>query len=353
MTDHYAIIPTEQVKDPERLPEDERKIYDLIIRRLIAAHYEKAVFDYTTILTLVDKRAEFVSKGKQLIQEGWRKVIFQKDSEEEDVLLPNLQEGESGKVSKVKVKEGQTQPPKRYTEGQLITLMKTAGKHLDNDELEKILSKTEGLGTEATRAGIITMLKDRKYIEVKRNQVYATDKGKILIHAIGDKILASPEMTAKWEQRLHEIGKGQAKPAVFMEAVKKMSSKIITDTVDHAARWDFSGMDIESVQGTGKRKRRSAASLGSCKLCGDKVIDKGTFYGCAGYQKTKCQFTISKKILGQKISAANVKKILSEGQSAVIKGFKKGENAFDAALKWSEMEKKLNFDFPSLKKEAR
>ncbi len=86
------------------------------------------------------------------------------------------------------MKEGKTQPPKRYTEGQLITLMKTAGKYLENEELEKVLKKTEGLGTEATRAGIITMLKDRKYIDVKKNQVYATDKGKVLITAIGDKI---------------------------------------------------------------------------------------------------------------------------------------------------------------------
>ena len=177
VTDHYAIIPTEQVTNPSRLSGDEKKIYDMIVRRLIAAHYEVAIFDYTTIVTLVDERAEFISKGKQQIQEGWRKVIFQDDKDDETI-LPIVAEGEEGKVVKVKVKEGKTQPPKRYTEGQLITLMKTAGKYLENEELEKVLKKTEGLGTEATRAGIITMLKDRKYIDVKKNQVYATDKGK-------------------------------------------------------------------------------------------------------------------------------------------------------------------------------
>ena len=104
-----------------------------------------------------------------------------------------------GTVAKVTVKESKTQPPKRYTEGQLITLMKTAGKHMEDKELEKVLMKTEGLGTEATRAGIITMLKDRKYIDVKKNLVYATAKAKILITAVGDELLASPEMTAKWE----------------------------------------------------------------------------------------------------------------------------------------------------------
>lgn len=105
VTDHYAIIPTEQVTNPSRLSGDEKKIYDMIVRRLIAAHYEVAIFDYTTIVTLVDERAEFISKGKQQIQEGWRKVIFQDDKDDETI-LPIVAEGEEGKVVKVKVKEG-------------------------------------------------------------------------------------------------------------------------------------------------------------------------------------------------------------------------------------------------------
>ncbi|MFD0051924.1 DNA topoisomerase III [Actinomycetes bacterium NPDC127524] len=345
VTDHYAIIPTEQVTNPEKLPEDERKIYDLIIRRLIAAHYDQAIFDYTTVKTMVDKRAEFISKGKQQIQEGWRKVIFALDKEDDDILLPLLSEGEEGTVSKIKVKEGKTQPPKRYTEGQLITLMKTAGKHLDNEELEKVLMKTEGLGTEATRAGIITMLKDRKYIDVKKNQVFATDKGKVLITAIGDKILASPEMTAKWEQRLHEIGEGKASPTVFMEAVKKLSSKIISDAVDLSKSWDFNGLDTDSIQR--KTAKRSGGSIGKCRLCGGNVVDKGEFYGCSNYSKTKCSFTLSKKILSIKITKANLKKLLDTGETELISGFKKGEKAFDAFLFWDEGAKKISFKFPS------
>jgi len=204
VTDHYAIIPTEQVKDPSKMSPEEEKIYSLIVKRLIAAHYDKAIFDYTTIHTLVEERATFLSKGKEEVQSGWRKVIYgnkkEKDSDEDEQDLPSLQDGEKGFVHEVKVKDGKTQPPKRYTEGQLITVMKTAGKHLDDGELTKVLNKTEGLGTEATRAGIIGVLKDRKYIEVRKNQVFATNKGKLLIQSIGPSILASPEMTAKWEQ---------------------------------------------------------------------------------------------------------------------------------------------------------
>lgn len=342
VTDHYAIIPTEQVVDPSKLSGDEQKIYDLVIRQLLAAHHEKAIFDYTTITTLVDERAQFISKGKQQIQEGWRKVIFQ-DDQDKETILPIVEKNEEGKVSNVKVKEGKTQAPKRYTEGQLITLMKTAGKHLEDSELEKVLMKTEGLGTEATRAGIITMLKDRKYIDVKKNQVFATDKGKVLIKAIGDKILASPEMTAKWEQRLSEIGTGKASPAVFMEQIKKLSEKIIQDAIDNSKTWNFEGLKVESIQRKKSTKTYSTENVGKCKLCDGQVVDKGTFYGCSNYSSSKCTFTLSKQILGKKISTTQIKKLLETGQTDVIKGFKRENKQFDAALKLTEGNFKVSF----------
>jgi DNA topoisomerase-3 len=348
VTDHYAIIPTEQVVDPKKLSGDEQKLYDLVIRQLLAAHHEKAIFDYTTITTLVDGRAEFISKGKQQIQEGWRKVIFQ-DDQDKEIILPIVEQGESGKVTKVKVKEGKTQPPKRYTEGQLITLMKTAGKHLEDSELEKILMKTEGLGTEATRAGIITMLQDRKYVDVKKNQVFATDKGKVLIRAIGDKILASPEMTAKWEQRLSEIGKGKASAGTFMEQTKKLSEKIIQDAVASSSEWDFQDLNISSIQRV-TSKASIGTAVGVCKLCGGSVIDKGKFYGCSNYSSTKCSFTVSKVILGKKLSATQLKKLLSSGQTDVMKGFKKGDKEFDARLQFTEEGSKVTFLFAEKEK---
>ncbi|KKI92655.1 DNA topoisomerase III [Bacillus sp. SA1-12] len=332
VTDHYAIIPTEQVKDPKKLSSDEEKMYDMIVRRLIAAHYDKAIFDYSTLTTLVDGRAEFITKGKQQIQEGWRKVIYQ-DEKEKDQLLPNVKQGDTGQVEKVETKESKTQPPKRFTEGQLITLMKTAGKYLDNDELEKVLSKVEGLGTEATRAGIITMLKDRKYIEIKKNQVFATDKGKVLIKAIGDQILASPEMTAKWEQRLSEIGEGQASPSVFMEQTKKLSTKIVNDAIAVAPNWNFEAFQIDTIQRSSSRYTLGK-KVGKCKLCDGNVVDKGQFYGCSNYKTANCHFTISKLILGKKITKTNVQKLLKEGSTNLIKGFKKGEKTFDAKLEW-------------------
>lgn len=344
VTDHYAIIPTEQIPHVEQLSTDEQKIYDLIVRSLIAAHYHKAIAEYTTVTTLVDGRAQFVSKGKVQIAEGWRKVVHHKDQDEDP--LPLLTKGEQGQTIKVEVKESQTQPPKRYTEGQLITLMKTAGKHIDDKELEKILTKTEGLGTEATRAGIITMLKERAYIEVKKNVVYPTAKAKILIRAIGREILASPEMTAKWEQKLKEIAEGSASPNQFMEQTKKMVHHLITTTTDQAGNWTFSD-DIRETFTPGKQrtKKRTFTKLGPCKKCNGTIVDKGSFYGCSNYKNNHCDFTISKKILGKTITQKNIKLLLTEGKTEVINGFTTKDKCFNARLYFDEKENRLQFLF--------
>ncbi|WHY84370.1 DNA topoisomerase III [Neobacillus novalis] len=345
VTDHYAIIPTEQIPNVERLSPDERIIYDLVVTSLIAAHYNKAIAEYTTVTTLVDGRAAFISKGKVQIEEGWRKVLISKDREDEPA-LPLLTKGEQGQTEKVEVKESQTQPPKRYTEGQLITLMKTAGKHIDDKELEKILTRTEGLGTEATRAGIITMLKDRLYIDVSKNLVYATAKAKILIGAIGQEILASPEMTAKWEQKLKEISEGSAAPKQFMEQTQKMVIHLISSSIGQAANWSFSEDVRENfAPSRQKTKRQSYTKLGPCKKCDGSIVDKGSFYGCSNYQKNQCNFTISKKILGKNITQKNLKLLLTEGKTEVIEGFTNKDKTFNARLFLDEQELRIRFLF--------
>ncbi|WHX39032.1 DNA topoisomerase III [Mesobacillus sp. AQ2] len=344
VTDHYAIIPTEQVPNLGRLSGDELKLYDLLVRTLIAAHYGPYIAEYTTIKTVVDGRAEFISKGKVQLEEGWKKVLPQKDADKEPE-LPAVQQGETGIVVKTEVKESKTQPPKRLTEGQLITLMKTAGKHIEDKQLEKVLMKAEGLGTEATRAGIITMLKDRAYIEVRKNLVYATAKAKILVAAVGGQVLASPEMTAKWEQRLHQIGEGEASPKQFIEQTSKMIKHLVTETTEGSASWTFSEeLTNAFVPGKKSGKARRGTNLGKCKKCDGMVVDKGTFYGCSNYQKTKCNFTLSKQILGKTVTQKNIKKLLAEGSTDVIEGFQSKDRNFNAKLYWDTAENKLKFD---------
>lgn len=353
VTDHHAIIITEQVPNMGKLSAEEAKIYDLVARQVIAAHYNNAVFSYTTIHSLVDNRAEFISKGKVLLEEGWRKVIHHsKDSADKDELLPLLQEKEQGTVVKANVKKGETQPPNRYSEGNLITVMKTAGKHLEDAELEKVLSKTEGLGTEATRAGIIGTLKDRNYIEVKKNQVFATTKGMLLIEALGESILTSASMTAKWEQRLSEIGEGNASPQVFMEQVKKLADKLIVDAGEREKEWAFNQNDVEKITENNpytKKYNKVKTVVGKCILCDGSIVDHGTFYGCSNYKKANCKFSVSKKILGKTITQTNLKKLLASGETDLIKGFKRGGKIFNAHLIWDEKERKTSFKFTNTK----
>ncbi|PLR82726.1 DNA topoisomerase III [Bacillus sp. V33-4] len=343
VTDHYAIIPTDQVPNIDKLSGDEQKLYDLVARSLVAAHYPQAVTEYTTVKTVVDGRAEFISKGKVQLEEGWRKVLPQKEKEEEP-LLPSLHAGEKGTVFKADVKESKTQPPKRYTEGQLITLMKTAGKHIEDKELEKVLMKTEGLGTEATRAGIITMLKDRNYIEITKNLVYATAKAKILIGAIGEQVLASPEMTAKWEQRLKEISEGKASPKQFMDQTGKMVAYLISATVEEAANWTFKSEETEGFIPRSPKQKR-VTKLGKCRKCDGQVIDKGSFFGCTNYNKTGCKFTLSKKIAGKTITQKLAKTLLEQGTTDTIEGFKGKDKLFNAKLTWDANNEKIVFLF--------
>jgi DNA topoisomerase III len=343
VTDHYAIIPTEQIPNLNTLAPDERKIYDLVVTSIIAAHYNKAIAEYTTVHTLVDGRASFISKGKVQVEEGWRKVILSKGQDDEPA-LPQMVKGEKGSTVKVEVKEKETQPPKRYTEGQLITLMKSAGRHIEDKELERVLAQTEGLGTEATRAGIITMLKDRLYIEVKKNIVYPTAKAKILIDAIGTGILASPEMTAKWEQKLEEISEGSASPKHFMEQTSKMIVHLISTSLNQTSEWTFSEEERETFSPS-KRKSKRVEKLGPCKKCNGHLVDKGSFYGCSNFNKNQCNFTISKKILGKSITQKNIKKLLNEGLTDVIEGFNNNDKSFNAKLFWDDKEKKIRFQF--------
>ncbi|SDN33136.1 type IA DNA topoisomerase [Alkalicoccus daliensis] len=336
--DHYAIIPTEEIKDPGKLSADEKKIYEAVILRLLAAHENDAEIKDIHCETLVDERATFKSNTSAVMKEGWKRILPSSKEQKTEHGLTALREGLASIVSQAEVEAKKTKAPKRYTEGDLIQLMKTCGRELD-PELAQVLKQTEGLGTEATRAGIITVLKDRDYIQVAKNLVYATEKGKTLYQAVEGTILASPEMTAKWEQRLSEIGAGEKGAGMFLEQVKKLSTAVVEKAQAQAGSWDISGEGIPQK----KKSTRKPAKAGNCPLCGEAVLDKGNFYGCAGYNKNKCTFTLSKILLEKKLPLKQVKLLLKQGETEVIKGFKKENNHFDAVLKWDQKLKKIIF----------
>ncbi|PLR67369.1 type IA DNA topoisomerase [Bacillus sp. UMB0893] len=337
VSDHYAIVPTEKKVSPavfNSFSYEQKSAYEEIVKTTLGMFMDDYVYDETTITTSIGKN-DFISKGKTLKNAGW-KSLYQKEAEEaddkkDDQMLPTVVQGEEAKAS-VGVKDGMTQAPKPYTLGQLITLMKTAGKHVEDKEMREALNSTEGLGTEATRSGIIDTLLMRKFIEVKKNEVFVTDKGVILCEAVEGTLLAKPEMTAKWEVYLKGIGSGEKSKDVFIETAKKFCFTLL----DQAS----ASMDkLEVKAQPAVETREKICFCPACKTGG--ILDRKTFYGCSDY-KSGCKQTFPKKLLGKSISASQIRQLCEKGKTNKLKGFK-GKKTFDASLVLKEG--KIEFSF--------
>ena len=232
VTDHHAIIPTGV---PARnLSETERKVYDLVARRFIAAFYPDCEVATTTVLGKVEK-VEFKATGRQIRKIGWR-IVFgtvtkdtEADPKEEEKLLPTFVKGESGPHQPI-LKESWTQPPKPYTEATLLRAMETAGKLVDNDELRDAL-KENGIGRPSTRAAIIETLFKRNYIRKERKSLYPTPVGVELIGTIHEELLKSAELTGLWEKKLRQIEKGTYEARTFLDELKQMVSQIVSNVL--------------------------------------------------------------------------------------------------------------------------
>jgi len=243
VTDHHAIIPTGV---PVRnLMDNERKVYDLVVRRFIAAFYPDCEFSTTTVMGEVET-VKFKVTGKQILSPGWR-VVFEKETTtdasglnsreeaptndneqqqaEENAVLPNFVKGESG-PHKPDFAEKWTTPPKPYTEATLLRAMETAGKLVDNEELRDAL-KENGIGRPSTRAAIIETLFKRNYIRKERKNLYATPTGVELIDTIQEELLKSAELTGLWENKLRKIEQGVYAAGMFIDELKEMVTTII------------------------------------------------------------------------------------------------------------------------------
>lgn len=337
VSDHYAIIPTDQVPKLEELGRDEQRIYEEIALSLIAAHTDDYIYSETTIITDVNGVA-FQTVGRQPLNLGWKTILQSKEEEDEkkeSPVLPAVAEGDTV-TSDIELKEGVTTPPKPYTEGQLIQLMKTAGKFVEDEEIDV---KGMSLGTEATRAGIIQTLKDREYITVEKNVVRVTEKGKLLVKIVEGTPLSKPDLTAKWEAYLYQIGQGKKSHLPFIEKSKELAKHLVEDAKARSVSWQIAWNGSED----GK------TGLGPCPRCGKQVVEKKSFYGCSGY-KDGCKFTLPKEYLGKKLSEANIKKLLEKGKSNLIKSFKsKKGNSFDGYLILED--NKISIQFATNKKE--
>ena len=229
--EHYAIILTKQSASVklDQLSEQEKNIFKEIYSTTMAMFLPDYEYETTTLITAVNQY-EFLTSGRVDKKLGWKTLFKQASDKEDTEKLPDLTEGEQVQAT-INLHEGMTQPPKLFTEGQLINLMKTCGKVVEDQEDVEILKTVEGIGTEATRADVIDKLKHHEYIEVVKNIVNITDKGQLLCQAVKGTLLSSPEMTAKWEKTLKNISQQTMTFTGFIEGIHKYITHQI-DVVD-------------------------------------------------------------------------------------------------------------------------
>lgn len=301
VTDHHAILPTAKRTDLSRLNQDERDLYDLVVRRLLAAFYPACDYDAVRIITEVNGY-HFRTNGRTVINNGWRDIPQQgkikqkkkqKNEEEEPGLLPELNRGEERKVKGTTIKEDQTKPPAPHTDASLLAAMETAGKELDNEELAREM-KGSGIGTPATRAAVIERLIHVGYASRRGKTIQATDKGVMLIEIMPREI-ASPEMTGKWELALHEITDNRQDPARFMDGIRKMSSFLVNYAREESK--DVVFPQDERKKRYNQRKSSAGEILEDvkCPVCGKGALrENSVAFGCT---EPECKFTVWKDCL--------------------------------------------------------
>ena len=252
VTDHHAIIPTKQRIEPNAVSTDEKRIYDLIARRFLAAFYPDAELERTTITTNVLSE-RFITRGTVVLKAGWREVDppgrEQKKAEDEEgdeAELPAVKAQEAVETLKADAVEKQTKAPPRYSESSLLGAMETAGKKIEDEEL-RLAMKDAGLGTPATRAAIIETLLKREYIVRDKKSLRATEKGLNLIKLLPAPLLKSPELTGMWEQKLAHMVRGEYARDAFMTEVKQMVAEVVAQ---------IAAAQMERATGNGQGMRR-------------------------------------------------------------------------------------------------
>ena len=303
VTDHHAILPTRSMlqADLDALPKGEQNVLKLIIARTLMA-VSKPFRYLETLLTTECAGEEFTAKGTEILEEGWkaveRKVLADiLNRKQELTALPNAVENECG-ILDAELKEGQTSPPKHFTEDTLLSAMQAAGADSMPEGVER-----QGIGTPATRAATIEKLVQKGFLERKGNKktkvLLPTDKGKALITVMPEEI-QSPEMTADWETKLLRIERSEMEPETFMTEIKEMISSLVTTT--------------EARKGANALMKNKI--IGICPNCGANVVEREKGWFC---ENRECRFVLWKdnaffKRLGKRLDAHVADKLLRDGR---------------------------------------
>jgi len=304
VTDHHALLPTKSMANADlaAIPAGERNVVRLIAARLLCAVGEPHRYAETTLTTLCAGE-EFSAKGKVVLSEGWkaieRKMLGELlGKQKEPAVLSDVQERSQCSVSGAELKEGQTSPPKHFTEDTLLSAMQAAGTDSMPEGVER-----QGIGTPATRAATIEKLVQKGFLERKGNKktkvLLPTDKGKALITVMPEEI-QSPEMTADWETKLLRIERGEMEPETFMTEIKEMISSLVTTT--------------EAAKGANALMKNKI--IGVCPNCGKPVVEREKGWFC---ENRECRFVLWKdnaffKRLGKRLDSHVADKLLRDGR---------------------------------------
>lgn len=276
VTDHHAIIPTEQYVDLNKLSREERHIYDLVVRRFIAVL--SAPFEYDEVqVKITVGRYNFYTKGQSVKSAGWKAVydstLADDDDDAEPDLaaqrLPALSQGAAAAVKEVRVCAGKTSPPARYTEATLLTAMENPASRVEDGRLRDALKTAGGLGTPATRADIIEKLFNSFYIERRGREIFPTSKGRQLIGIVPPD-LKSAELTAKWEQQLSLIAEGKANDRKFIEEMRGYASSLVQAVKSSTAEYKHDNMTREPCPQCGKYLLEVNGKKGKMLVCQDR-----------------------------------------------------------------------------------
>ena len=304
VSDHHAILPTEVLGDG--LTGDERKLYGAVLVRVIAVFFPPCI-KAVTVVDAVAAEEPFRARGKVLVDPGWQALYPKpkdakpepqkgskaKGAKKEEAVqeLPDFQEGESN-PHEPSLPQFKTSAPKRFNEATLLSLMETAGKIVTDEALKEAL-KDKGVGTPATRASIIEVLIQRKYVERQKKNLVSTESGRGLISLIQDERLKSPELTGDWEFRLKQVERGEYDPAQFMAEVGDYTREILKGT---------------------SAKTVNVANLGPCPICHEPVIRGKSAYGCSAW-KQGCKFVLPMVQWGLSIGPELAREIFAHKRS--------------------------------------
>ena len=365
VSDHHAIIPTEQYVQLSALSNEERRIYDLVVRRFLAVLLPPCVYEETVIQASIEKEC-FTARGKRMVEKGWQEAYEDNRYDEEDEAkeevreqnLPLLEAGMKIGQPKISLREGKTKPPARFTEGTLLSAMENPVRYMENRDssLVKTIGEAGGLGTVATRADIIEKLFRSFLLEKKGNEIYLTSKARQLLKLVPAD-LKKPELTASWEMQLNDIAKGKKRRDVFMEEIRSYTVELIDEikTEEGTFRHDNltnkkcpnCGKRLLAVNGKnakllvcqdrecGYRETVSRTTNARCPVCHKRMemIGKGedaTFVCACGHKERMTKFQERRKKEGGGVTkrdvAAYMKKQKKEAEEPV-------NNAFAAALK--------------------